>query len=117
MRKYISILLLVFSGVICFADLNVFVDKTRFTNDHHDTILNIDYQIPYRSLEFTSTDKSPRSLLTRILGLSNSTGRMITFARFPQDPTALDLPESEPFLLSKPAHILPAHRLYPPKAL
>jgi len=57
MRKYVIILLLVFSGLICFADLNVFVDKTRFMNDNHDTILDIDYQIPYRSLEFRSTDK------------------------------------------------------------
>ncbi|RLC51045.1 MAG: hypothetical protein DRZ79_03400 [Candidatus Cloacimonadota bacterium] len=56
MRKRGLLLIIGMLSVVCFADLNIFVDKTRFLDENNNTILNIDYQIPYKELEFRNSD-------------------------------------------------------------
>ena len=72
MYKNVWVLFFLLMSLICLADLNVFVDKTRFLNDENNTILNIDYQIPYRDLQFSATDNGFEANLQVNLTISDS---------------------------------------------
>ena len=57
MKKIALSLLLSLSLLNIFSnDLNVFVDETRFLDEDKNTILEINYQVPYRELQFERTE-------------------------------------------------------------
>lgn len=53
MKKQVIVLLLLLAAAL--PALNVFVDANRFQDENSNTILEINYQVPYKSLEFLRT--------------------------------------------------------------
>ncbi|MCF7794089.1 MAG: GWxTD domain-containing protein [Candidatus Cloacimonetes bacterium] len=61
MRRQAIVLLLILAASM--QALNVFVDANRFQDENKNTILEINYQVPYKSLEFLKTPNGFEALL------------------------------------------------------
>lgn len=63
MKKWLFVL--IFSALIVFSSwtLNVFVDANRFLDENNNTILEINYQVPYKELKFMQTENGFESIL------------------------------------------------------
>jgi len=77
MKEKIIIVLLLLWSFVCFAELNIFTDKTRFLDKDGNTILNIDYQIPYKELEFRNSQKGFVANLEVNLKIQNKKNKVV----------------------------------------